>query len=115
MVDIMRISAILTLSQKVLKGTAQKNIMPNLENAKKALRQSEKRAERNKLVKAEIKSLRVKLRKAVVAKKLEDAIEVAKMVSKKLDKAHAKGVMKKNTVARYKSRLMKKVNALKTK
>ena len=88
--------------------------MPNLENAKKALRQSAKRAQRNKLVKAEIKSLRVKLRKAVTAKKFEDALEVAKLVSKKLDKAHAKGIMKKNTVARYKSRLMKKVNSLKS-
>ena len=88
--------------------------MPNLENAKKALRQSEKRAERNKLVKAEIKSLRVKLRKEVTAKKFEQALEVVKLVSKKLDKAYAKGIMKKNTVARYKSRLMKKVNTLKS-
>lgn len=111
----MHISAILALSQKVLKRTRSKNIMPNLENAKKALRQSEKRAKRNKLIKAEIKSLKVKLRKAVVSKKLEEATEVARLVSKKLDKAHAKGVFKKNTVARYKSRLMKKVNALKTK
>lgn len=88
--------------------------MPNLENAKKALRQSEKRAERNKLVKAEIKSLRVKLRKEITAKKLEQALEVVRLVSKKLDKAHARGIMKKNTVARYKSRLMKKVNSLKS-
>ncbi len=88
--------------------------MANLENAKKAIRQSAKRAERNKLIKAEIKSLRVKLRKAITAKKFDESLEVAKLVSKKLDKAHAKGVMKKNTVARYKSRLMKKVNALKS-
>ncbi len=87
--------------------------MPNLQNAKKALRQSEKRAARNKVVKAEIKSLRVKLRKAITAKKFEEALEAAKTVSKKLDKAHARGIFKKNTVARYKSRLMKKVNALK--
>lgn len=88
--------------------------MANLENAKKALRQSEKRAQRNKLIKAEIKSLRVKLRKAITAKKFDEAVEAAKTVSKKLDKAHAKGILKKGTVARYKSRLMKKVNALKS-
>ncbi len=87
--------------------------MPNLDNAKKALRQSDKRAARNKVVKAEIKSLRVKLRKAITAKKLDEALEAAKIVSKKLDKALARGIFKKNTVARYKSRLMKKVNSLK--
>lgn len=86
--------------------------MPNLANAKKALRQSKKRAERNKLIKAEIQSLRVKLRKAITGKKLDEAKEVARLVGKKLDKAHAKQIFKKNTVARYKSRLMKKINAL---
>lgn len=87
--------------------------MPNLRNAKKALRQDHKRAERNKIAKAEIKSLRIKLRKMLDAKKVKEAEEVAKTVSKKLDKAAQKNVFKKNTVARYKSRLMKKVNALK--
>lgn len=92
---------------------AQTEIMPNLANAKKALRQSRKRAEHNKVIKAEIKSLRVKLRKMVDAKNLEEAQKVAQLVSKKMDKAVQKNIFKKNTVARYKSRLMKKVNALK--
>jgi small subunit ribosomal protein S20 len=88
--------------------------MPNLENAKKALRQNKKRADRNKIVNAELKSLRVKLRKMIDSKNLEQSQEVAKLVCKKLDKAQQKKVLKKNTVARYKSRLMKKVNALKS-
>lgn len=87
--------------------------MPNLRNAKKALRQSKKRAQRNKLVKAEIHSMRVKARKAITAKKMDEAIEIARLVGKKLDKAVQKNVFKKNTVARYKSRIMKKINALK--
>jgi small subunit ribosomal protein S20 len=86
--------------------------MPNLENAKKALRQSDKHAQRNKIVKAEIKSLRVKLRKAITSKQIEEAKSVAQLVGKKLDKAAQKNVLKKNTVARYKSRMMKKLNAL---
>ena len=86
--------------------------MPNLENAKKALRQSEKRAQRNKLVKAELKSLRVKFRKLVTDNKKTEAVEAAKLLGKKFDKAHAKGILKKNTVARHKSRMMKKLNAL---
>jgi ribosomal protein S20 len=38
--------------------------------------------------------------------------EVVRLIGKKLDKAVQKNVLKKNAVARYKSRLMKKVNAL---
>jgi len=89
--------------------------MPNKENAKKAMRQTAKRADHIKDIKAEIKSLRVKLRKMVDAKNLAEATTVAQLVGKKFDKAMAKGIFKKNTVARYKSRLMKKVNALKIK
>lgn len=87
--------------------------MPILENAKKAMRQNAKRATRNQLIKAELHSLRVKLRKAIDAKKIDEAKELIKTIEKKLDKAQAKKMFKKNTVARYKSRLMQKVNALK--
>lgn len=87
--------------------------MPNLENAKKALRQSIKRAGRNKVVKAEIHSLRVAVRKALDSKKMDEAKELARTVGKKLDKAVGKKILKKNAVARYKSRMMQKLNALK--
>ncbi len=88
--------------------------MPNLQNAKKALRQSAKRADRNKIAKAEIKSLRVKLRKAITAKDADSATQVVRLVGQKMDKAVKKNVFKQNTVARYKSRMMKKLNALKS-
>lgn len=81
-------------------------------NAKKALRQSIKRGRRNLIAKAEIHSLRVKSRKLLDAKKGKEAAEVARLIGKKLDKAVSRGIMKKNTVARLKSRLMKKVNVL---
>ncbi|MBI5794223.1 30S ribosomal protein S20 [Candidatus Uhrbacteria bacterium] len=86
--------------------------MPNLRNAEKALRQNKKRAERNKVVKAEIHSLRVKARKLIDTKRVKEAAEVVRMIGKKLDKAVQRNVLKKNAVARYKSRLMKKINAL---
>lgn len=89
--------------------------MANTAAAKKALRQDAKRARRNQIAKAEIKSLRVKLRKMIEAKDVAKATELAQRISKKLDKAQAKNIFKKNTVARYKSRIMKNVNALKTK
>ena len=87
--------------------------MPNTASAKKALRQSDKRAARNKIVKAEIKSLRIKLRKMIDAKNSKEAEDVAKDLGKKLDKAQQKNVLKKNTVARIKSRFMAKFNAMK--
>ncbi|MBI4437395.1 30S ribosomal protein S20 [Candidatus Uhrbacteria bacterium] len=86
--------------------------MPNLRNAEKALRQSKKRAERNKVVKAEIHSLRVKARKLLDGKNVKEATEVVRMIGKKLDKAVQKNVLKRNAASRYKSRLMKKINAL---
>ena len=89
--------------------------MPIKENAKKAFRQSIKRTVRNRGVKDEIKSLRVKFRKLTISKEIEKAEEIARMLGKKLDKSITKGVMKKNTVARLKSRMMGKLNAIRTK
>lgn len=86
--------------------------MPIKANAKKALRQSIKRGQRNKVALAEINSLRVKFRKLSADKKAKEAQETANMISKKLDKAVARGVIKQNTAARYKSRTTKKANAL---
>lgn len=87
--------------------------MPIKENAKKALRQAIKRTVRNKAVKDEIKMLRVKFRKLVTSKEVTAAAEAARMLGKKLDKSASKKVMKKNTVARLKSRMMGKLNAIK--
>jgi len=87
--------------------------MPIKTNAKKALRQSIERAGRNKLAKAELDSLRVKVRKLVTAKAVKEAEEAARVLCQKFDKMQARGIFKKNTVARSKSRVMAKVNALK--
>lgn len=89
--------------------------MPNKDNAKKQMRKDAKREQHIKVIKSEIKSLRVKLRKLIDAKKIEEVAEVARLVGKKFDKAVSKNIIKKNTAARLKSRLMKKVNALKVK
>ncbi|MDA1038102.1 MAG: 30S ribosomal protein S20 [bacterium] len=86
--------------------------MPNLQNAKKALRQSEKRASRNLLIKEELHSLRRYFRKAVTSGDSEKAQEFATTLTKKFDKAAQKSVLKKNTAARLKSRMMKKVNSM---
>ena len=86
--------------------------MPNKANARKAMRQTEKRTQRNKIANAEIKSLRIKLRKALTEKQVKEATELTRLLGQKLDKAMGKQIIKKNTAARYKSRMMKKLNAL---
>lgn len=87
--------------------------MPIKQNAKKAFRQAVKRTVRNKKVTDELKTLRVKFRKLTASKEVEKAEDAVRQLGKKLDKAVTKGMMKKNTVARLKSRAMAKLNALK--
>lgn len=89
--------------------------MPVKKNAFKALRQSKKRAERNKVVKLEIKDAKRSVRKALEADDTQKALDAAKTAIKLLDRAYTRGVMKLNTVARTKSRLLKKVSATKAK
>jgi small subunit ribosomal protein S20 len=76
----------------------------NIKSQKKRNLTNAKAAERNKSVRSELKS-RVK---TAVGSGDDDAVRVA---VKKLDSAVSKGVIHKNTAARRKSRLMKKVNA----
>ncbi|MFH1946711.1 MAG: 30S ribosomal protein S20 [Candidatus Magasanikbacteria bacterium] len=85
--------------------------MPNLKNAKKALKQSKKKAEINLVVKNTYKKA-VKLAKKAVDTDEKDLAEKLRLAQKKLDKAAKKGVIKKNTASRKLSRLMKKANTV---
>ncbi len=75
----------------------------------KALRQSEKRAERNSKVKDNIAYLRRMTRKAIEAGDTKKAEQLVKDVTKAIDKAVQNSVVKKNTGARIKSRLAAKL------
>ena len=86
--------------------------MANKQAALKALRQSQKKAERNKAVFAQIRDLRRHFRKAIESKDASQAAELSKKITVAFDKAAQKGIIKKNTAARKKSRMMKKLNAL---
>lgn len=87
--------------------------MPILRNAKKALRQQNKRAERNKLIKDEISSLRRFFRKAIEAGDVAKAEELYNTIMKKIDKAAKNHIFHKNTAARVKSRMMTKIKSIK--
>ena len=80
--------------------------MPIKQAAFKALRQAKKRAFRNAKVKIHIDELVKGTRKLALAKKLSEAGEMAKKAIKAIDKAAQKNILKMNTAARTKSRLL---------
>jgi len=89
--------------------------MPVKKSASKALRQDKARAERNKKIKTDIAALVRKVRKSIEKKDSAKASEWLKQVIKKIDKAAQKGIIKKNTAARKKSRLSQAVKSLASK
>jgi small subunit ribosomal protein S20 len=83
--------------------------MPNKKAAQKELRKGKKNAQRNFVIKDNIKSLSKKSNKALVANETEATAFIAQTM-KALDKAAGKGIIKKNTASRKKSRLQKRLN-----
>lgn len=83
--------------------------MPNTASAKKELRKAVKRRQRNLKIENNLKNLLKDSRRAIEAKRA-DAKELLAKTLKALDKAAQKGVIKKNTRDRKKSRLHKKFN-----
>ncbi len=79
--------------------------MPNIKSAKKRVLTIQRKADENVLKRG---SMRTAIKKAVSNADNKDLVNEA---VKKIDKALSKGVIKKNTAARKKSRLMKKVNS----
>ena len=67
---------------------------------------------RNQAVKTRVKTMIKKVLAAVEAKEVEAAKAALTVAFKELDKAVTKGVLKKNTASRKKSRLAVKVNSL---
>ena len=86
--------------------------MPNKKSAKKELRKSVKREAANLKVKNVMKTAVKKSLKRVQAVDKSVKEDLA-LVMKAVDKAAKKGVIKKGNAARKKSRLAKKINALK--
>lgn len=79
-------------------------IVPNIKSAKKRVNVIKRQSEENIPVRG---SMRTALKKAVKDSSNQSLVNDA---VKKIDSAVSKGVIKKNTAARKKSRLMKKVN-----
>ncbi|MEO8495745.1 MAG: 30S ribosomal protein S20 [Planctomycetota bacterium] len=79
--------------------------MPNTKSAKKRLRQTDVRRERNKSVKSALRSQLRKIREAVQAGDVGKAESEMQLATKRLDRAGQKNIIHKNKAARTKSRL----------
>jgi len=81
-------------------------------SAKKRIRQNERDRVRNRARKSAVKTQVRKFLDAVHGGDVTQATELYRCVTKNLDQIAAKGVLHRNTVARRKSRLAKRLNQL---
>lgn len=89
--------------------------MPNIKSAIKRVKVIETKTARNNSIKSGYKSAVKKFESAVNAGNIEEATKAFSFATKKIDQACTKGVIVKNTAARKKSNLSKKLNALSAK
>lgn len=87
--------------------------MANIKSQIKRNKQNEKRRLHNRVARGSARSAVIKARAALETNTPETKEAVMKAISE-LDKAAESGVIHKNNVARRKSRLMKKLNSLKS-
>jgi len=86
--------------------------MANHPSALKRYRQSQKRRLINQINRHRLKTQLKKLRAAITRGKAGDAKTLLPETFGVIDRSVQKGVIKKNTARRYKSRLVKRVNTL---
>ena len=85
--------------------------MPNIKSAIKRVSVIEKKTLRNNMIKSGYKSAVKKFGQALESGNIEEAKTLFSEATKKIDQACSKGVIVKNTAARKKSNLAKKLNA----
>ena len=85
--------------------------MPNIKSAKKRVKITEKKTLRNSMIKSAYKTAIKNFEEAIDAGKMDEAKVLFAEATKKIDQACTKGVIVKNTAARKKSSLAKKLNA----
>ena len=86
--------------------------MANHKSAEKRVRQNEKRNEINRSNRSKLRTQIKKLRAALGTSDKNQSVELLNPTVSLIDKAVNKGVIHKNTAARYKSRLTKHVTEL---
>ena len=86
--------------------------MANHKSAEKRVRQNAKRNEINRSNRSKLRTSIKKLRGAIAGHDKKDSAELLNPTVSLIDKAVNKGLIHKNTAARYKSRLTKHVSEL---
>lgn len=86
--------------------------MPNIKSAIKRVSVIEKKTLRNNMIKSEYKTAVKRFEEAVSNNDAKEATKLFSVATKKIDQACTKGVIVKNTAARKKSNLAKKLNAM---
>lgn len=86
--------------------------MPNIKSAKKRVKVIEKKTLRNNMIKSGYKTAVKKFEEAIASGNKEEAKVLFSEATKKIDQACTKGVIVKNTAARKKSSLSKKLNTI---
>ena len=84
--------------------------MPNIKSAKKRVTVIATKTMQNRVINSQLKT-EIKKANAAVANGAEDKAAAVRVAIKKIDQAAAKGILHKNTAARKKSALAKKLNA----
>lgn len=87
--------------------------MANTAQARKRVRQADKARIANTSIRTKIRTWVKRVKTALVKSDAVNAELHFKTTQKELDKAATKGLIQKNTAARYKSRLNKRIKALK--
>lgn len=85
--------------------------MPNIQSAMKRARQNEKRRAHNAAIKSAMRTAMKSVEVNLQNNDIEAAKKAFALATKKLDKAANKNIIHKNTAARHKQRLAKKINA----
>ena len=85
--------------------------MPNIKSAIKRVSVIEKKTLRNNMIKSEYKTAIRRVEEAIANNNVEEASKLFSVATKKIDQACSKGIIVKNTAARKKSNLAKKLNA----
>lgn len=93
-------------------GTQGGEEMPNIKSAIKRVKTNEKKRAQNASQKSALRTAIKTFEKFVEQNDVEAAKQALYIANKKLDKAAAKGIIHKNTAARQKSRLAKKLNSI---
>ena len=88
--------------------------MAHTKSAKKRIESSKRKQSYNEPIRSRVKTYLAKAEEVINSGNVEAAVEVVRQAISTLDKAAKRGAIHHNKAARHKSRLVKKLNALRS-